>query len=111
MGHYESRKRGEDEPLWAGLKPNKYGYWGKGVGNWYGRFNRKSVKTDPKKCFHSFRHTVADTLKQQGVDVSIISEILGHKTKNISTERYGKSYRPKLLAEALARLDYGILDE
>ncbi|MDG5467280.1 site-specific integrase [Deltaproteobacteria bacterium IMCC39524] len=92
--------------LWENLEPNKYGSWGKKLGNWYGRFNRRHVTQDPKKVFHSFRHTVADTLKQKGVDEAIIAEILGHSNSSITTGRYGKRYRPGVLLEALRQLDY-----
>lgn len=92
--------------LWENLEPNKYGYWGKRLGNWYGRFNRKHITEDPRKVFHSFRHTVADTLKQTGVAEGVIAEILGHANSSITTGRYGKRYRPKVLLEALNKLDY-----
>ena len=93
--------------LWENLEPNKYGYWGKRLGNWYGRFNRKYVSQDPKKVFHSFRHLVADTLKQVGVAEGVIAEILGHSnSKSITMGRYGKRYKPDVLLEALLKLDY-----
>lgn len=92
--------------LWENLSPNKYGYWGKGLGKWYSQFNRKHVTTDPKKVFHSFRHLVADTLKQAGVEEGVIAEILGHANQSITTGRYGKRYRPSVLLEALRMLDY-----
>ncbi len=92
--------------LWENLEPNKYGYWGKKIGNWYGRFNRKHITQDPKKVFHSFRHTVADTLKQKGVPEGVIAEILGHANQSITTGRYGKRYRPAILLESLEKLDF-----
>ncbi|HIJ80525.1 MAG TPA: tyrosine-type recombinase/integrase [Desulfuromonadales bacterium] len=58
--------------------------------------------------FHSMRHTVADTLKQAGVPEVVISEILGHTHMNITSGRYGKRYQPKVLLEALAKLDYDV---
>jgi integrase len=94
--------------LWENLEPNKYGYWGKRLGNWYGWFNRKHVTQDPKKVFHSFRHLVADTLKQAGVTESVIAEILGHANQSITTGRYGKRFKPEVLLEALMLLDYKV---
>ena len=94
--------------LWENLKPNKYGYWGKRLGNWYGRFNRKHVTKDPKKVFQSFRHLVADTMKQACVSEGVIAEILGHANQSITTGRYGKRYKPAMLLEALDKLDYGV---
>jgi integrase len=67
-----------------------------------------SITNDLKKVFYSFRHTVADTLKQAGVETSVISELLGHSHDkgNMTLSRYGKRYRPKVLLEALMKLNY-----
>jgi len=64
--------------------------------------------TDPAKSFHSFRHTVADRLKQLGVAESFISELLGHSSGDtMSYGRYGKQYKPGLLmAEAVEKISY-----
>ncbi|MBT3438305.1 MAG: tyrosine-type recombinase/integrase [Oceanospirillaceae bacterium] len=47
-----------------------------------------------KKDFHSFRHTLADDLKQRGVAESLIAGILGHSTGGITFGHYGKDYTP-----------------
>ena len=46
-----------------------------------------SVGVDAKITFHSSRHTFATLLGQQGVDLTIISKLLGHK-KLQTTEIY-----------------------
>jgi integrase len=82
---------------------------GNSFSNWYQRFNRINVTDDPKKVFHSFRHTVTDTLKQAGVSETVIEEIVGHSNSGSMTMgRYGKRYQPKVLMDALLKLDYGI---
>ena len=64
-------------------------------------FNRKyltklGLKTE-RKTFHSLRHTVIDHLKQQGIDVSFINELVGHSSGNIDLDRYGKGYNSDIL--------------
>jgi integrase len=64
-------------------------------------FNRRyltklGLKTD-RKTFHSLRHTVIDHLKQQGIDVSFINELVGHSSGNIDLDRYGKGYNSDIL--------------
>lgn len=88
--------------------PNWRGNYGKTYGNLFGKWNRKYITDDPKKVFHSFRHTVTDTLKQAGVSESVIAEIVGHENDNITTGRYGKRYKPALMLEALKSLDYRV---
>ena len=60
-----------------------------------------------ERGFHSLRHTFADTLKQQGVQENLISELMGHANSSITTGRYGKRYQAKVLLEVVRRLDYG----
>ena len=93
--------------LWENLPAGRDGY-GHLFSKWYQRHNRKHVTDDPKKCFHSFRHLVADTLKQHCVESSVVSELLGHShgKGNITLSRYGKRYRPQVLLDALVKLDY-----
>ena len=54
------------------------------------------LKTD-KKNFHSIRHSVIDHLKQKGVEVSLINDLVGHHSGNIDLDRYGKGYNPDIL--------------
>ena len=77
-------------------------------GKWYQRFNRKCVTANPKRVFHSFRHCLADRLKQAGIQETLIAEILGHSIESVTMGRYGKRYQPKVLLDALVKLDYEI---
>lgn len=56
---------------------------------------------DAKKDFHSFRHTLADHLKQKGVAESLVGGILGHQAGGITFSRYGKDFRPDVLAPVM----------
>ena len=64
-----------------------------------------------RRDFHSFRHTVADHLKQLGVAESVIGGILGHQTGGITFSRYGKDYMPETLASAVEMLEFGFTVE
>lgn len=108
IDHVEKMKNTGQPRLWMNLVyVNLHGYTNS-IGKWYARFNREYVSEDPKKVYHSMRHTVADMLKQKGVSEAIIAELLGHAHGNITSSRYGKRYQPKVLLEALMHLDYGI---
>ncbi|MDF2182840.1 site-specific integrase [Neptuniibacter sp. CAU 1671] len=64
---------------------------------------------DEKKDFHSFRHTVADHLKQLGVTESLVGALLGHSTGGVTFGRYGKDYEPEKLVEVVERLRFDSL--
>jgi integrase len=93
--------------LWENLKKKRDGY-AQDFGRWFQRFNRRYVTANRKRVFHSFRHTLADNLKQRQVEGVTIAEILGHSHGSITLSRYRKSYEPRVLLEELTTLDYGI---
>lgn len=110
LDYVDRTKQAKEARLWMNLTWNKINGYSNIFCKWYQRFNRENVSEDPKKVFHSFRHLVADTLKQSGVQDSLIAELLGHSHGNhaMTMSRYGKRYQPKVLLEALKHLDYGI---
>jgi len=66
------------------------------------------VKTD-RKSFHSFRHTVANQLKQKEVAESYIAELVGHAINGETFGRYGKVFQPEvLLSEAVGKLEFDL---
>ena len=73
---------------------------------WFSRYKNSCGITSKTKTFHSFRHTVANHLKQKDVEPSKISAILGHKDESMAMGRYGKPYEPIVLQETIEQLDY-----
>jgi len=68
------------------------------ISQWF-RKVLESLEIGPKKTFHSFRHTVANTMKQNGVDVSLAAALLGHSTGTMTYDRYGKTLNPEALVD------------
>ena len=108
LGLVDTLRGEESVRLWPNLVRREIDGYCHALGNWYGRFNRKHVTDDPLKTYHSLRHSFADSLKQLGVQESLISELMGHANSSITTGRYGKRYQAKVLLEVVSRLDYGI---
>ena len=96
------------ERLWPEFKRCKHGSYSAGYSKWFGRYKNLIGITDPKKTFHSFRHTFIDQLKQIDVPDGKIQELVGHANHSITTGRYGKPYRPNALKEIIDGLDYGL---
>jgi integrase len=106
MDYVESLRQREEARLWPNLNYTKGNGYGGAFGKWFGRYCKEHVTQDTKKVFHSFRHTVANCLKQTGVDYKRIEAILGHKDESMSTGYYAEAYETKVLLEALKHLDF-----
>ena len=92
--------------LFQKLTKEQYNGYGRQMSKWFTTFNRRYITQDPKKTFHSIRHSVANELKQLKVPGEVISELLGHKVDSITMNRYGKRYRPEVLLEAIKQLPW-----
>jgi integrase len=110
LGYVERlRKKGEAR-LFPELRKRRDGY-GHTASKWFARYKERCgmVSGDARKDFHSFRHTVSNTLKQANVEPTQIAELLGHSVDLITVSRYGKRYSPKLLKEQVVdRLVYDV---
>jgi hypothetical protein len=61
------------------------------------------------KVFHSFRHAVANTLKQADVTREQADETLGHDTeKDVIYGRYGKPAKAKRQFEIIKNLNFSL---
>ncbi|WP_457533648.1 site-specific integrase [Vibrio coralliilyticus] len=70
-------------------------------------FNRLRTDTSLKHVdFHSFRHTVADELKQKQIPEQQASALLGHKDQSITYARYGKDLNVHLLKQTIDNLNF-----
>ncbi|PWB31474.1 hypothetical protein DCO48_16705 [Pseudomonas sp. SDI] len=78
---------------------SKHGY-SAAPSKWFARLRDQLGFRDEvgKKDFHSFRHTLADHLKQKGVAESLVGGLLGHQAGGITFNRYGKDFKPGILA-------------
>ncbi len=104
--------------LWENLKKyEKYadenddeGRYSKDFSKWFRtKVNRKFITKDPRKVFHSFRHTAAVTLIDAKVRGEYIAALLGHvQDLPMTFERYGEPIKPSILKPELDRMHYDI---
>ena len=59
-----------------------------------------------KLHFHIARHTFASTALNKGVDVKIISYLMGHSTSSVTEKVYAKLFPETLVEIAQAKLDF-----
>ena len=63
---------------------------------------------EPKKDFHSFRHTFIDLMVGKRVDLNLLHKLDGHKLESMTLDRYGKgrSLVPAMLEEVISKADF-----
>lgn len=92
---------GGDAMVFDGLHLMKNGY-GEQVSKWFNRTLLPKVIADRDGlAFHSFRHTVATQLKQQGIELAYAQAILGHSSGSITYDRYAKEVEVNKLADVM----------
>jgi integrase len=76
----------------------------------FGYYLRNKVRiTDPKKTFHSFRHTVSDHLYKKLIMESLVEELTGRAGKTETRKTYAKGYRVETLyEECILKLEYQV---
>lgn len=89
--------------LFPELEPVR-GKLGHAPSKWFSRYRIKMGVSDPKKTFHSFRHTMIDDLRDAGVQDSLIKRIAGHEDSAVTFGVYGSRIPIKAMVEALGHL-------
>lgn len=100
------RKSGHTR-LFPELSKQRDGY-SQRVSKWFARYRKRCGIVERGKVFHSFRHTLANELKQKGIPLQVTEAIVGHEDKSMSYGRYGKTYQPEVLHNAINSIDYGL---
>jgi integrase len=103
LQHVESVRHAGADRLFPDLKPVR-GKLGHAPSKWFGRYKTKLGITDPRKTFHSFRHTLIDELRDAGVQDSLIKRIAGHEDGAVTFSVYGSRSPLRAMAEALGHV-------
>gem|GEM_PF-553269 len=80
------------------------GKLGHAPSKWFTRYKTKLGINDPRKTYHSFRHTLIDELRDAGVQDSLIKRIAGHEDGAVTFSIYGSRSPMKAMAEALGQI-------
>lgn len=92
--------------MWPELKPDSKGKLTGNWSKWWGRYAREEVGiTDPRKVFHSFRHTFKDATRAAGIEEALSDALTGHSGGGVG-RTYGRGYPIDKLTEAVARIRY-----
>lgn len=107
--HVESVRASGADSLFPELVAVR-GKLGHAPSKWFGRYKIKLGITDPKKTFHSFRHTLIDELRDAGVQDSLIKRIAGHEDSAVTFGIYGSRTPLRAMTEALRHVKISCRD-
>lgn len=93
--------------LFPDLKVSAEGKFTKVFSQWYGRYARGLGITDPKKVFHSFRHTFKDACRNARIPMEMHDRLTGHTTAGVGAI-YGDGYDLSILNEEVQKISYPI---
>lgn len=103
LQYADSVRANGDDRLFPKLEAVR-GKLGHAASKWFGRYKAKLGITDPRKTFHSFRHTFIDDLRDAGVQDSLIKRMVGHEDNSVTFGIYGSRIPIKAMAEALTHI-------
>lgn len=101
MAHLE---RSKAERLFPDLELASKNSYSQPVSKWFTRFRREIGITNPKKTFHSFRHTFKDMCREAGLSQEIHDALTGHGKATVSNS-YGAGFSLKVLNDAVQKIE------
>ncbi|KTT48151.1 integrase [Pseudomonas oryzihabitans] len=104
--HINNLKEKGEQRLWPELKQvrDRYGY---AASKWFGTYRHKLNISDPRKTFHSFRHSFIDDLRNHGIEDSLLKDLVGHGDHGVTFAVYGKRRFIERMNEAVNILKLG----
>jgi integrase len=106
-GLLDYAKQAGEGRLFPSLTFDKQNGYGKNLGRWFNESLLPNLDMKSGKLvFHSIRHTVADKLRNAGVELSTIKDIIGHTQGDITIDVYASKLHKGLMQKAVEILEY-----
>jgi len=96
--------RPQDGPLFD-LKPGPHGKLSGAFSKWWARYSDERGVCDPRKTFHSLRHSASDALRRAECPEDVKDSILGHSGASVG-RRYGTGIPLPVQAKWVGRIAY-----
>jgi integrase len=109
LAYVEERRHKGEARLFPDLRPSVSGQVTGNWSKWWGRYTDALGITDPRKVFHSFRHTFKRACRAARIEEELHDALTGHTSASVGRS-YGSGVPLEVLAEAIAKVSYKGLD-
>ncbi|HYW92752.1 MAG TPA: DUF6538 domain-containing protein [Gammaproteobacteria bacterium] len=93
--------------VFPALEPDRFGKHSSAFSKAFMTYLRRTLGiTDPRKVFHSFRHTFRDACRAARIDEEIADALMGHSDGDRTGRSYGSNVPLWLLHEAIGKIRY-----
>lgn len=103
LEYVKTQRTQNSDRLFPELEPVR-GKLGHAPSKWFSRYRIKMGITDPKKTFHSFRHTLIDDLRDAGIQDSLVKRLVGHEDSSVTFGVYGSRVPIQAMLQALTHI-------
>ena len=114
MGFVNEQRARCERKLFPELQVSSTGYYSDPFSKWFRRFLSKTGAEQAKTCFHSFRHSYRDALREARIPHEVALALGGWTTSGgdagEAAAAYGRGHSIATLADALGRVSYPALD-
>ena len=107
LEYVNAQRTQNTDRLFPELEPVR-GKLGHSPSKWFSRYRIKMGINDPKKTFHSFRHTMIDDLRDAQVQDSLIKRMVGHEDGAVTFGVYGSRIPIKAMVEAIQHINFDL---
>lgn len=96
--------------LFPELAAGSSGYVSDPFSKWFRRFLAKAGASEPKTCFHSFRHCFRDALREAGIRHEVALALGGWTSGDGGDPEaaYGRGFSPRVLEEAISKIAFPV---
>lgn len=108
MEYHKDRVKSKSVRLFPDQPKDRDDKYAQKFQRWYHELNKFKITPKGKSDFHSLRKNMGNALKQNGEQLMMINEILGHEPDKSSTSIYVQEYNIKNKYEAISKLDHGL---
>lgn len=112
--HAKQRSSAHDIRLFPEIKSDAFGQHSGRSSRWFARFLVSCGADAERTCFHSFRHSFRDALREARVDREVALALGGWSptgaSANAVADRYGSGFSPAVLNDGLSAIGYPQLE-